>query len=376
MREKFEQMRKYASLRRTASRDTPEDPKRIPHFCMQELMENPSIFYNHSSSRTPLIITNISSRAGLPSWANFKLVAENCGGPNKEVPVKTRTGGSNSWAGLTFGGNVNIVEYLNSTNRQSSFQENRYLHDLSIVAHCPKLVSGDDFRIPHFFASDALQVIAQRLSRDARRVIGDYADYWPSLFVGSLGTSSALHADWAGTSAWMGVLKGSKWWILVAEDDRDMLDVTDANPNAFVGDLLHKSRGAPDEELSRKIRHWDDVVYADEIIYIPSRVPHQVENLETPTVAVAFNFVEPRNVDVFVKGAEEMASMLPSHRGWRAYREIAAAAAALIPEYAGKRDNCVGGNSMLSELRGVRMDKFRKQKLCRQNNIDMHFTNR
>ena len=95
-----------------------------------------------------------------------------------------------------------------------------------------------------------------------------------------------------------------------------------------------------------------------------SRVPHQVENLETPTVAVAFNFVEPRNVDVFLSGAEELGALLPSFRGWRAYREIATVAAALASEYGNDRENCVNDQPILSLVEGVTMDVYRTQVTC------------
>lgn len=46
----------------------------------------------------------------------------------------------------------------------------------------------------------------QRLPSSLHAFYTNLRDYWPSLFIGAEGSGSGLHADWADTSAWMGLV--------------------------------------------------------------------------------------------------------------------------------------------------------------------------
>lgn len=154
-----------------------------------------------------------------------------------------------------------------------------YLHDFSMPRDCPGLLNS--FRVPWFLARDQLQRLRfEEASQDgrvdgdsggiaggtddedgdiaadrARRVLsfhepvenaslddeivasprpgtqasaaaldkmfGEYRDYWPSLFIGPPKTGSGLHADWADSAGWMGMVRGSKLWALGVEADSE-----------------------------------------------------------------------------------------------------------------------------------------------------------
>ena len=59
----------------------------------------------------------------------------------------------------------------------------------------------------------------QGVTRADSPLFNRLSDYWPSIFVGGKGTSSSLHKDWAGTSAWMALLVGDKEFIIVPGKD-------------------------------------------------------------------------------------------------------------------------------------------------------------
>ena len=64
----------------------------------------------------------------------------------------------------------------------------------------------------------------QGVTRADSPLFNRFSDYWPSIFVGGKGTSSSLHKDWAGTSAWMALLEGEKEFIIVPGKDQSERD--------------------------------------------------------------------------------------------------------------------------------------------------------
>ena len=64
----------------------------------------------------------------------------------------------------------------------------------------------------------------QGVTRADSPLFNRFSDYWPSIFVGGKGTSSLLHKDWAGTSAWMALLVGEKEFIIVPGKDQSERD--------------------------------------------------------------------------------------------------------------------------------------------------------
>ena len=384
LKEKTKVMREMASLLRMSAlsgNDLEEPPDEsvpsrgrlfdIPRISMQQVLDAPEIYFNHSKRGIPLIITN-STGAGLLPWTELSNVASKCGGPRNMVPLKERADEA-SWAGLHVTGEYDIFEYTKAIDQLKYIQgwqspmAKRYLHDLSIPVHCPQMLDPSEFRIPSVFAADVMQILTTRVSANTRIALEEYSEYWPSLFVGIKGTSSQLHADWAHTAAWMGVVRGSKHWVIVPEAYRKYLDVSEKNLNAFAGDIIDGTRGNADEELIKATGRYQGIVREGEIIFIPPRAPHQVKNLET-TIAVAFNFVGIERIADFIDGLDELTMLSPSVRGTRAYEELRLAATQLKQEYQnGERAlyHCANGTkSLLSYADGVPMEIFKSQKLC------------
>jgi len=125
---------------------------------------------------------------------------------------------------------------------------------------------------------------------------------WPSLLLGPKGTRTALHIDSDATHFWLLLLKGKKKWRIFPAQDRDAL-----YQNAFDDSLL--ITGFEDagevmrlqERVSPSLNEtmpWEFTMEAGDLVIVPHKSPHQVENLED-TVAVAGNFIDELNWEGF-----------------------------------------------------------------------------
>jgi hypothetical protein len=145
-----------------------------------------------------------------------------------------------------------------------------YLHDASIRDFCPHLLSN--FTIPRFFTDDRLQLLSN----------SKQTDYWPSLFIGGTSTASALHADWASTAAWMGLLAGRKHWAIAKPSARAALMELFPTDQARTQGRFNSSllSGEPHSPLLRPGEIYEDILEAGEVLFIPADCPHQVQNLD------------------------------------------------------------------------------------------------
>jgi hypothetical protein len=188
------------------------------------------------------------------------------------------------------------------------------LHDFSLGIHCPKLANFT--LVPKLFADDIMQRIPVHSTLPSWRY---FRDYWPSLFLGSQGSGSAIHADWAGTSAWMGMLAGSKRWRIVPPVERPLLDEGPLNifalslseeikPAEVAGDATsHPDLRPNDAEVLSMLSIYECVLREGEVLFVPPESAHQVENLETPTAAIASNFVDIAGLESFKRRLRDRA---------------------------------------------------------------------
>ena len=90
----------------------------------------------------------------------------------------------------------------------------------------------------------------QRLPASLHWQYKNYRDYWPSLFISGKNTSSALHADWANSAAWMGLMSGKKRWRIVHPRDRPLLYEDPMKKNVFPSDLFnHDDKNFPNYKI-------------------------------------------------------------------------------------------------------------------------------
>lgn len=93
-------------------------------------------------------------------------------------------------------GNSQLSAILALFEKHRGLAGNLYVHDDSLPALCPAAL--ENFTVPRYFAGDWLQRVPQP-ARGRCKV----CSYWPSLFLGPEGSSSALHVDALGTHFFM-----------------------------------------------------------------------------------------------------------------------------------------------------------------------------
>ena len=257
---------------------------------------------------------------GVPHWSHSR-IRQACAGKNFTLKVTEQNPdeASGFWARLKGIGEYAIESFLSlleadvsassmatfpvETNGVSSENlRDAYLHDSPLSRSCPNLL--DDILVPAFFASDFMQ----RTPKDLDYNWNGYRNYWPSMFVGPGGrSSSALHADWCDTAAWMGLYQGRKHWRIVPPGDRHLLHESAERINTFPTDIFKPDFSAYPTLSMAKV--YDGIMHPGDIIFIPAGSAHQVRNLPgDPTIAVAMNYVDIVNVDQFLARAVELST--------------------------------------------------------------------
>jgi hypothetical protein len=273
-----------------------ERAKRIPRVRADNCSYSQYLRYAHSSM--PVIFTgfrDLPHSPGLPNWT-FETLLSQCG--QAQVTLKKSIFGVDSdkvslasqhiWAGLEPAAESTLEAFLGQLMVENNSE--LYLHDASVAGFCPVLL--DSFYMPRFFAEDRMQRVYSMYngSVDFDDVGIQQRDYWPSLFIGGKATASSLHADWAGTAAWMGLLHGRKHWIIASPSARSVLREevpTTSSPvsGRFNADLMRKFMSDTDDmqwtDVLRESELFEDVLEAGEVLFLPAECPHQVRNLET-----------------------------------------------------------------------------------------------
>lgn len=114
------------------------------------------------------------------------------------------------------------------------------------------------------------------------------------LYIGVKGSGSALHVDVLDTSAWNGVVSGKKLWLFYPPEQKKY--IYGLKLDAFRSDFQ-------DFPLIRETGAICCVQNEGDLVYTPSRWPHQVINLESG-ISITENFVNSTNyaeVNAFLK---------------------------------------------------------------------------
>ena len=258
-------------------------------------------YLRYAKTSTPVIITGMISQVtydgivpGLPNWTLERLnkLCFNRIFDLKKMVVND----TNSWARMKLEKKILAKKYLDMMEfgeiTSTSVLEDLYLHDASLKKACPELLK--DVIVPKYFSEDLMQ----RLPASLHWQYKNYRDYWPSLFISGKNTSSALHADWANSAAWMGLMSGKKRWRIVHPRDRPLLYEDPMKKNVFPSDLFnHDDKNFPTVKYASV---YEAVLEPGEVIFIPSAAPHQVLNIGE-TISIAMNFIDIAAFDSFKK---------------------------------------------------------------------------
>ena len=170
----------------------------------------PRMFSPASSPPTP------ASSSTSSTW-NMDYFRKHCG--HVKAEINRRLAGVRSWAGLTMTGpTMPLRDYIDQV-KAGTVDPSLYLFDLSLPLKCPAVMK--EFTVPKYFAGDFLQRCRHRTSS---KQLSKLSNYWPSLFIGRKGQSSALHVDGHGTHFWMAALQGRKQWVFYPPEDIPLLD--------------------------------------------------------------------------------------------------------------------------------------------------------
>ncbi len=115
------------------------------------------------------------------------------------------------------------------------------------------------------------------------------------LFIGPVGTGSALHTDTSGTHAWLAQIQGEKEWRLYPPDEL---------PLEYCG---RADAFAPDLErfpALGRARFFSAVLRRGEVLFVPCGWRHQVRNLG-PSWAITENFCNASNLEDVYRDTEE-----------------------------------------------------------------------
>jgi len=207
-----------------------------------------------------------------------------------------------SWARLEAAGSAFLADFID-TFRSNATRRHWYLHDWSLPIYCPQAFGPAPYRsftVPKYFAGDYFQ----RASFDG------YQHTWPSLFIGSNETQSAMHIDSGGTNFWLYLLSGRKEWRFFSHVD--MVNLYKQPAGQFFFDVFN-----PDLKrfpLVRFAEMYTGIQEAGELVFIPGGNPHGVRNLED-IHGVSMNYVDLSNIWLFLW------HML-QHQAWQTFEQF------------------------------------------------------
>jgi len=231
----------------------------------------------------PLIITGLNITEEEPWTLDF--FRRRC---NVTAGFQRRNAKKRSWGRLEYAGDLPLADFLD-TFTSNATRRHWYLHDWSLPNNCPQVFGPapySGFTVPKYFAGDYFQ----------RAAFQGYQHSWPSLFVGSEETQSAMHIDSGGTNFWLYLLSGRKEWRFYSR--RDLVNVYQSPLRQhFLVDVFE-----PDLEKFPLVRYAElfaGVQEPGELMFIPGGNPHAVRNLE-PIHGVSMNYADASNVWIYL----------------------------------------------------------------------------
>ncbi|GAB6022083.1 hypothetical protein CHUAL_006226 [Chamberlinius hualienensis] len=267
----------------------------------------------------PVIITDIVETMTRQPWDlnHINQVAGLC-----RVVLKRLVNLSVEWAKLELAKESTVAEFIQSLKHpgRDADHESLYLFDWSLPIHCPQL--AQEVTIPHYFRDNFLTHTPEGSL---------YQNSWPSLFIAPAGMVSELHIDTHGTSFWMALLHGRKRWTIFHKSDTPFLYpfYPHSMDPVFEADLTCPNLNT--HPLLSLTSPRECVLQPGELLFVPARCPHRVENLDT-TIAISGNFVNKANLRAAMEELEVSALVdPPAHQLLRHLQEISRAISTPTP---------------------------------------------
>ena len=237
----------------------------------------------------PVVIT------GLPT-TEYGAESESCEWLRKHAGSKKVTvclnGSHKKACGAAGADLMDLNDHLDRVFSEAPEGQGTYLYDCSVPIKLPSLMGA--LRIPRYFVHDYMQrTMSSHL----------FSRSWPSLFVASKGTKSALHLDqWHG-NFWMVMVRGTKRWVIWEPEDVPFLapDWSRGTLDPAMPDLAVQQADPVKFPFLPYARSQRVDLGPGEVLFVPGGCAHIVENM-TPTVAFAGNFVDSSNIGVHRRG--------------------------------------------------------------------------
>ena len=262
---------------------------------------------SHAEAGVPVIVTGFESLAGAMPWS-FEHLRATCGHLSPRVVQYNPR--SATWAGMHLARRppASFAEYLDSLtidNGDDNVEDRGVVFDwgLRLEGGCRDLLST--FAVPSYFTHTIV------------------AGYGPGLFVQPNGTKCGLHFDTGSTHFWQYLWQGAKRWRVFKTADWPRLFEPHAWRRAFFRDARCSGLFGPeamqaancedgfgavavdgfDDDALRKLadgaplEYYEAELQPGELIFVPSRAPHQVINVAGPAVAISMNYVDFTNLE-------------------------------------------------------------------------------
>lgn len=170
-----------------------------------------------------------------------------------------------------------LAEYLNYA---KTTQDNPpyYLADWRFSGNYPELL--DDYTVPDYFENWVRRIPEELFQGEA----ADYGLRW--MYIGAKNTSSPMHRDVLGTSAWNAVLSGKKEWLFYPAHETENL--YGGSIDGFKVDLDVNPR-------YKSVEGYTCIQEAGDLVFTPSQWWHQVRNLEAG-MSITENFINDSNI--------------------------------------------------------------------------------
>jgi len=235
-------------------------------------------FEKYAFKARPVIITGL--KMSEQPWT-LDYFAKTC---NTTVELKRKNDASEEWGMLESAELLPLADFI-GTFRTNESRKHMYLHDWPLPLNCPQIFGQapyGGFYVPKYFAGDYFQ----------RSAFTGYQHTWPSLFVGSELTESALHIDSGNTNFWMYLLSGKKEWRFYDRKHLINLYAKPLTPHFYTDVFRPEHENLP---LLKYAEVFVGIQEPGDLIYIPGGNPHGVRNLAA-IHGISMNFVDASNV--------------------------------------------------------------------------------
>lgn len=238
-------------------------------------IDNPSqeIFNKYLNEETPFIITNV-----LNKWNAYKKW-------NESFFVKKY--GEKKLMCFDIKENNNFVislkdyfDYLSHDDDNLWYLKNINIEELDINLY-------NDFDISLVNHNDFIRTLRKIESLFTYAISKNTCLRW--LFFGKKNTSSPLHLDVFGTTAWLGLISGRKKFVIYNKYQTTQIDLFLLKNHKEIEDINFENLNESEKKFFDTLSPYEFVLNPGEIIVTPSKLYHYVKNLEN-SIAITENF--------------------------------------------------------------------------------------